>query len=121
MSKPLYLLLSCFVVFVNSDGFCDKNDFDCIEKHSNNIVSLDDKLKFIEKLLHVNINKAYEEIKLLRLSESENPHVLYLQSQIQQELYTKLHIKMRDIGKLELLYPSMENLKKILKMPKVMS
>ena len=64
-----------------------------------------------------NLNKAYEEIKTLDSHYSENPNVLFLMSKIQRSLYAKLHVKMRDVGKIELLHPSLENLKKIMLMP----
>ena len=64
-----------------------------------------------------NLNKAYEEIKLLNSHFSENPNVLFLMTKIQRSLYFKLHVKMRDVGKIELLHPSLQNLKKILLMP----
>ena len=50
------------------------------------------------------------------MSEPDDPQVLFLMCKVQRALYAKLHVKMRDIGKPELLHPSIEHLKKILRM-----
>ena len=80
-------------------------------------MNIDEQIKKVERLMEENLNKAYEEIKLLNSHFSENPNVLFLMTKIQRSLYFKLHVKMRDVGKIELLHPSLQNLKKILLMP----
>ena len=114
-------LFVCFIVTFTkgSEDSCDKDDIECNNLSSNNIVTLTDKLKHIEQLQEENLNKALEEIKKLHLNHKDDPHLLFLYSKIQRALYSKLHVKMRDVGKLELLIPSIEHLQNILKMPKV--
>ena len=96
---------------------CSKDDPLCSEKQTNEFLDIDRQLANIESLMEQNLNKAYEEIKTLDSHYSENPNVLFLMSKIQRSLYVKLHVKMRDVGKIELLHPSLENLKKIMLMP----
>ena len=44
--------------------------------------------------------------------------MMMMMMMMQRALYAKLHVKMRDIGKPELLHPSIEHLKKLLRMDK---
>ena len=92
---------------------CSRDDHLCSEKRASELVDIDKLLATIEKLSGENLNRAYEEIKSLQSIHTEHPHVLFLLSKIQRKLYSKLHVKMRDVGKIELLYPSLENLQKI--------
>ena len=80
-------------------------------------MDIDKQLATIEKLSGQNLNRAYDEIKSLQSIHTEHPHVIFLLSKIQRKLYSKLHVKMRDVGKIELLHPSLQNLQKILSMP----
>ena len=115
---PFRILISCSALVIASDDTCDRDNTECHVKHTNNIIDVSKKLADIEKLQHGNINRAYEEIKNLYTGHKEEPEVLFLFSKIQMTLYEKLHVKMRDVGKLELLYPSIENLKTVLRMPR---
>ena len=114
-------LFVCFIVTFTkgSEDSCNKDDTDCNNLSYNNVVTLTDELKHIEQLQEENLNKALEEIKKLHLKHKDDPQLLFLYSKIQRALYSKLHVKMRDVGKLELLIPSIEHLQNILKMPKV--
>ena len=96
---------------------CSRDDPLCSEKRTSQLVDIDEQLATIEKLSGENLNRAYEEIKSLQSIHTEHPQVLFLLSKIQRKLYSKLHVKMRDVGKIELLHPSLVNLQKILTMP----
>ena len=118
--KPsnLIFLINWAVAVIASDQTCDKDDLQCHNKKANSIVDLNQRLLDIQQLQKVNINRAYDEIRSLYLHHKEDPRVLYLLSKIQMAMYTKLHVKMREVGRLELLYPSIDNLKAILRMPR---
>ena len=96
---------------------CSRDDPLCSERSSSQFMDIDKQLAAIEKLSGENLNRAYDAIKSLQSIHSEHPQVIFLLSKIQRKLYSKLHVKMRDIGKIELLHPSLENLQKILRMP----
>ena len=96
---------------------CSRDDPLCSERRASELGDIDQLLATIEKLGGENLNRAYEQIKSLQSIHTENPQVLFLLSKIQRKLYSKLHVKMRDVGKIELLNPSLENLQKILRMP----
>ena len=118
--RNLVIILSLYCQVnssAGSDGTCSKDDPQCSDRPTNEFIDINRELERIEKLKEENINKAYEEIKSLDSHYSDNPNVLFSLSKIQRKLYTKLHVKMRDVGKLELLHPSLETLKKILLMP----
>ena len=71
----------------------------------------------IEELQKTNLNRAYEDIQKFVRHHPDLPRGLLLLSKIQRSLYSKLHPKMREIGKLELLNPSLEVLLRLLKLP----
>ena len=113
------ILLSGVVIVNCSDNTCSKDDTECHDSQLNSItVDVDEEILRVRELEKVNLNKAYEEIKSVHKSHPDNANVLFLFAKIQWKLYSKLHVKMRDVGKIELLEPSIEHLKKILKMPK---
>ena len=100
-----------------SHGSCSREDQLCGDRQTNEFVDINQHIENLDRLMQENLNKAYEEIKLLDSHYSDNPNILFLKTKIQRNLYFKLHVKMRDVGKIELLHPSLENLKKILLMP----
>ena len=117
MGSPRVILLC--IAFVKCSGdTCDKDDIMCQNPRENSVTDISTRLLEVEKLQKTNLNRAYEEMKSLYLSEPEDPQVLFLMCKVQRALYAKLHVKMRDIGKPELLHPSIEHLKKILRMEK---
>ena len=96
---------------------CSRDDPLCSERRNTEWLDIEKQLASIERLSGENLNRAYDEIKSLQSIHSEHPQVLFLLSKIQRKLYSKLHVKMRDVGKIELLNPSLQNLQKILSMP----
>ena len=116
----IIFLMTCTKVMCTEDT-CSKEDPLCKEKSENKFIDpnqVQSIINEIEMLRRTNLNKAYEEIKSFLIDYPENPNGLLLLSKIQRALYSKLHPKMRDIGKLELLNPSLYVLIKILKLPK---
>ena len=86
-SRILLLLLT--VAATRGEDTCSRDDVACGDE------DLGQRLARIEKLSSVNLNRAYEEIKVLALAEPEQPRVLFLLARLQRDLYLKLHVKMR--------------------------
>jgi len=99
------------------DDACAKDDPLCSEKNENKFKDEQSLIDEIEVLRRSNLNRAHEEIKSFVIHHPENPKGLLLLSKIQRALFSKLHPKMRDIGRLELLNPSLNVLINLLKMP----
>ena len=116
--RSIRVLLLCITLVRCYSDTCDKDDLMCQDQAVNSVTDINTRLQQVEKLEKTNLNRAYEEMKSLYLSDPENPQVLFLMCKVQRALYAKLHVKMRDIGKPELLHPSIEHLKKILRMEK---
>ena len=87
--EPRILLLLLTVVATRGEDTCSRDDVACGDE------DLGQRLARIEKLSSVNLNRAYEEIKVLALAEPEQPRVLFLLARLQRDLYLKLHVKMR--------------------------
>ena len=114
----LLILFSGDMIVNCSENTCNKDDTECHNSQLNSIVvNVDEEILKVRELEKVNLNKAYEEIKSVHKSHPDNANVLFLFAKIQWKLYSKLHVKMRDVGKIELLEPSIKHLKKILMMP----
>ena len=114
----LLILFSGDIIVHCSENTCSKDDTECHNSQLNSIVvNVDEEILKVRELEKVNLNKAYEEIKSVHKSHPDNANVLFSFAKIQWKLYSKLHVKMRDVGKIELLEPSIEHLKKILMMP----
>ena len=75
-------------------------------------------LEKIEVLRRSNLNKALEEVNKFVHSHPESPKGLLLLSKIKRSLYSKLHPKMREIGRREFLNPSIDALFKIFELSK---
>ena len=122
MKGTVTIFLICFVkVMCAEDNTCSKDDPICNEKEENKFKTPDQVqplLDEIEELRRTNLNKALEKIKSILIDHPDNAKGILLLSKILRSLYSKLHPKMRDIGRLELLNPSLEALMKILRMPK---
>lgn len=120
-SLAIFLTLSCqalcSVGSEEREETCSRDDPVCRERTTSQFVDVEQQLATIEKLSGENLNRAYDEIKSLQSVHAEHPQVIFLLSKIQRKLYSKLHVKMRDVGKIELLNPSLQNLQKILSMP----
>jgi len=120
-SLVILFLMTLTTLTQCTEDTCSKDDPLCNEKEENKFKDTDQVqslLDEIEVLRRTNLNKAHEEIKSLLINHPENPKALLLLSKIQRALYSRLHPKMRDIGRLELLNPSLNVLMKILNMPK---
>ena len=87
--EPRILLLLLTVLATRGEDTCSRDDVACGDE------DLGQRLARIEKLSSVNLNRAYEEIKVLALAEPEQPRVLFLLARLQRDLYLKLHVKMR--------------------------
>jgi len=114
-------MVGYFVNVMCVDDTCSKDNPLCNQKEENKYKDADQVqtvLDEIDKLRGSNLNRAYDKIKSLLIDFPNNAKGILLLAKIQRSLYSKLHPKMRDIGRIELLNPSLEALKKILKMPK---
>ena len=116
MNYSYIVLIICITLVRSSSDTCDKDDMMCQDQVKNSVTDTKSRLLQVENLMKTNLNRAYEEMKSVYLSDPGDPQVLFLMCKVQRALYAKLHVKMRDIGKPELLHPSIENLKKILRM-----
>ena len=87
--EPRILLLLLTVVATRGEDTCSRDDVACGDE------DLGQRLARIERLSSVNLNRAYEELKVVAVAEPEQPRVLFLMARLQRDLYLKLHVKMR--------------------------
>ena len=98
--EPRILLLLLTVVATRGEDTCSRDDVACGDE------DLGQRLARIERLSSVNLNRAYEELKVVAVAEPEQPRVLFLLARLQRDLYLKLHVKMRwgSIGRMLITY-----------------
>ena len=81
------VLLLCLTLVACSSDTCEKDDMMCQDQNTiadqNTITDVLTRLRNVEELKQTNLNRAYEEMKSLYLSEPEDPRVLFLMCKVQ--------------------------------------